>query len=186
MKFLPCFVALAAISAASVPLTAKSVSPREVSLSKVQEDLQTEPIEISVERLALPIKNRNEFQESLIPKDVNKLAGRRVRLVGQMFPTFKQTGLTEFVFAGDIRRESKWYNITSSKIPPVHYLISVRMQEGTTFDFIQRTPIAVEGRLVIEPEFVEGELFNLYQIKNAAVVPTKRQEGFKASIGVGC
>lgn len=178
MKQLPILLALLAIGASGFAIPPKDVPHRTQAIPMV------EPISVSIDELALPIHTRKAFKESEIPKSISALHGKRVRMIGSMYPTWEETGVKEFVFNGDTKR--KFYNVNADiALIPVEYYIFVKMREGTTTSYTQR-PIEIEGRLIVEPIYVEDELNSLYRIEDATIHSGTRQSGFKQSVGIGC
>ncbi len=173
MKCFPLVLAFVAISAAGFAIPPQPVADRHEVLPLV------EPVSISIDDLALPITSRAEFHESKIPKQILQLEGKQVRLIGQMYPTFHETGIKKFLFNGDTRNESR--PSSSSLKMPLQCFINVIMAEGTTATFTFE-PVEITGRLVIKPERLGETVYLIYGIKHATVRPGKRQQGFRKSI----
>ena len=178
MNYLASVFALFAIGASGFAISPKPEVERTKALPLL------EPIAISIDDLALTVHDRKSFKESQIPKQVRRLHGKRVQLIGVMTPTFEETGIREFVFNGDTRRRFCNINAEISLIP-VEYLIPVKMRVGTTTSYTPKS-IQVEGRLIIRPHIVDGELESLYSIEDGTVRPGQRQNGFHLSTGIGC
>jgi hypothetical protein len=184
MKALPVVLTLAALYATSLAVLAKPIPAPKLPSSEIQKSLRTDPIEISIDNLALPIKSRDEFRESLIPKDVLELDGKRVRMIGQMFPEFEKVGLKQFTFNGDTCQ--KTYSMGTIDSAPVQLFIPVNLRKGNTITFTL-APIQIEGQLSIKPIMMEGRLSTLFQIEDAILIPAEREEGFYPSFNIfGC
>ena len=99
-----------------------------------------------------------------LPKWLQELHGRRIRIRGFMFPTFTATGLTQFALARD-------HGICCfDREPKICDIIAVRLAKGQTTDYIDNQPLDVEGIFRIAPEADDSELFQLYRIEDATVL----------------
>ena len=173
MKSLSTILALAVICAASVVLTAKTVPTKKFHAAELQKTLKTEPFEISIDELALPISSEKEFQESLIPKEIAALNGKRVRMIGQMWRRIGDAPVANFMFNGYSQRDTdpleEW---------TVQHFITVSMRKGTKTAATQQA-IEIEGRLVIRPIKFSGIVIYLYHVEDAIVRPSERPKGFR-------
>lgn len=99
------------------------------------------------------------------PEWLEQLDGKRVRVRGFMFPAFQSTGLRGFALARDNQI------CCFGRDPKVYDLVSVRMREGTTTDYIPPTrSFDVEGTFHIRPDVEDGVLWRLYEIHDAKVI----------------
>ncbi|MCA9069699.1 MAG: hypothetical protein KDA84_12285 [Planctomycetaceae bacterium] len=98
------------------------------------------------------------------PGWLEQLDGQRIRIRGFMYPAFQNTGLRGFVLARDNQI------CCFGRDPKVYDLISVRMKEGTTTDYLPNRPFDVEGTFRIHPDPTADLLFGLYQIDDAKVI----------------
>lgn len=141
-------------------------------------------INVELDDLELKIDRKSTFALKDVPTEIRRLHGRRVRLHGYMYPSFKEFGLTKFLFNSETRKKSFLLTTELERVP-VHFLIPVSLRAGTTTDYSQK-PIAVEGRFVIRAEMSEGTLIFVYRIDDATVVGTKPRPGYHSSLGFGC
>ena len=181
MKSLPILVALMAICATSVAVT----SPRKVPTFELRDRFKTEPFNISVDDLELPIRSRAEFKFSVIPDDVMQLNGKRVRMIGQMYnPVIRAAPapISAFVFSGDTQEDGEPVYINNPSNAALHQLLRVHLKKGTTTDEATTGVIQVEGRFTIEVERWNGEILFLYKIEEATIRPANREEGFRPSL----
>lgn len=178
MKSLPILVALMAICATSVAVT----SPRKVPTFELRDRFKTEPFNISVDDLELPIRSRAEFKFSVIPDDVMQLNGKRVRMIGQMFRPLVPREVKEFAFNGDTERETgPALLLLEPYKAPLEYMIMVSLKDGTTTKSTGGV-IQVEGRLSIDAKWSKGEILFLYKIEDATIRPAEREDGFNPSL----
>lgn len=98
------------------------------------------------------------------PEWLKNLHGKRVRLRGFMFPTFKATGLTGFSLARDNGI------CCFGRDPLIYDILEVDLAEGETTDYIEAKAFDVEGVFQIDPEADDTELFQLYRIEDARVL----------------
>lgn len=98
------------------------------------------------------------------PGWLKSLDGKKVRIRGFMYPTYQATGLTAFLIARDngiccfVRQ------------PKVYDIISVKLAEGETSDYIEGRPFDVVGTFHIDPFVEDDELLQLYRIDEARVL----------------
>ncbi len=187
MKSLPAVFALLVIGMTSFAVanrTAPSEQIPKTSLDEVLPPVPQEPVDISIDDLALPIKSRNDYKESVIPKHTWELNGKRVRMIGTMFPPLQDKGIEEFTFVGDSQLVS-FHAHTPFELVPVQCTIQAILPEGETTVFFQGTT-QVEGTLVIKPKFSTGGLYQLYHLEEATIQLGKQKPGFHSSFGVPC
>lgn len=139
-----------------------------------------EPIAISIDDLALPINNRSEYQPTKIPKKVLELNGKRVRIIGQMALSWDQGPITEFVFNGDTKHNTRDYSEALDRLP-LQNVIPVTMRKGTKTRSTHE-PIELTGRLEIDVKRVGNQVLFLYKISDATVRAGEREEGFHPSM----
>ena len=100
-----------------------------------------------------------------LPDWLEALDGQRIRIRGFMLPEFQAEGLRGFILARD--NELCCYG----RAAKVYDLIGVRMAEGTTTNYLPRTPFDVEGVFhIIPPEPEDDVLLRLYEIHDAKVI----------------
>ena len=105
--------------------------------------------EITFDTLKFPIEKDQPFRRELLTTQIWDLVGKKVRIRGYMLPTFKQTGLTEFVLVRD--------NMECCFGPgaALYDCAMVYMVPGKTADFSIR-PVTVTGTFTVE-EFRDFE-----------------------------
>ncbi len=105
--------------------------------------------EITFDTIKFPIEKDQPFRRELLTTQIWDLVGKKVRIRGYMLPTFKQTGLTEFVLVRD--------NMECCFGPgaALYDCIMVYMVPGKTADFSIR-PVTVTGTFSVE-EFRDFE-----------------------------
>lgn len=105
--------------------------------------------EITFDTLKFPIEKDQPFRRELLTTQIWDLVGKKVRIRGYMLPTFKQSGLTEFVLVRD--------NMECCFGPgaALYDCTMVYMVPGKTADFSIR-PVTVTGTFTVE-EFRDFE-----------------------------
>lgn len=103
--------------------------------------------------------------DNYFPDWLNRLDGQRIRIRGFMIPPFQATGLKRFALARDNGI------CCFVRTPKIYDVIDVRMAEGQTTDYIANKPFDVEGIFRIQPDADDGELYKLYKIDEATVIP---------------
>jgi hypothetical protein len=119
--------------------------------------------EITFDDLKLDLKKGKEYDASLLTEKVKQLVGKHVRIRGFLYPSFKQSGITQFVLVYD-------------DCPPVDNCIIVEMVPPNTIDYVVHA-IDVEGifsiRELIAPD---GKVHAIYHMdgKEVRLVPGVR------------
>lgn len=98
------------------------------------------------------------------PKWLKALDGKRVRVRGFMYPTFQETDIPFFVLARDNQI------CCFGRSPKIYDLVEVTLADGVTTDYIQGRPFDVVGIFHIRPEADGDQLWQLYQMTEAAVI----------------
>lgn len=166
MKFAPIVLALVVIC-----VTGFAIPPQPL-LNR------TEAVPISIDDLALPIENPNDFEESFAPPAISNLNGKQLRLIGKIeLPEPSET--CGVVFFGDTRREPK--EILDEGIFPQRGIrLTFNKTQGKLDQFVGAV-VELRGRLVIEPRYGNGILVQVYRIEDATIDFGKQEEGFTNS-----
>jgi len=123
--------------------------------------------ELTFDDIKFEMTKEEPFERKMITDDIEKLAGKRVRIHGYILPSFQQEGLTQFVLVRD--------NMECCFGPGAALFdcIIVNMAEGTSASFTTR-PVAVEGTFKIEilEDPIDSEAVRplaIYQLDGEAV-----------------
>ncbi len=101
-----------------------------------------------------------------------------------MFPTFDETGLTNFIFIPETRRRTTL--AFSSERPPLHSIIPVSIMNGETEDYQER-PFTIEGVFEVRLQEENGKATTIYRLLNARIVEKNiRLRGTPAVVMFGC
>lgn len=109
------------------------------------------------------MKKEERFERRMLTPEIEQLDGQRIRIRGYILPTFRQTGLTQFVLVRD--------NMECCFGPGAALFdaILVEMNAGVSTDFSIR-PVAVEGvfslRELVGPD---GKHLAVYHLQGEAV-----------------
>ncbi|HEY2881159.1 MAG TPA: DUF3299 domain-containing protein [Pirellulales bacterium] len=99
--------------------------------------------DITFDAVKFDMKKEAPFERSMITPAIEKLTNKKIRVRGYIYPSFQQTGITDFVLVRD--------NLQCCFGPSaaLYDCIVVKMDAGKTIDFTTR-PIAVEGVFSID------------------------------------
>lgn len=126
----------------------------------------------------LPIENMKDFEESLIPPAISNLNGKQVRLIGKIeLPEPSES--CGVVFFGDTRRKPK--EILDDGIFPQREIRLTFKESQRKVDQFAGAVVEIRGRLVIEPRYGNGVLYQVYRIEDATINFGKQEEGFTNS-----
>ncbi|TWT90818.1 hypothetical protein Mal64_12150 [Pseudobythopirellula maris] len=107
--------------------------------------------------LVFDIEPDEPFERSMITPEVEALAGRRVRLRGYIYPTMQKHHLKQFVLVRDNQE------CCFGPGAALYDCVLVEMAPGKTASYGIR-PVAVEGRLRIEPLTFDGKTLGVFQM----------------------
>lgn len=113
------------------------------------------------------ILNVINVQEDIVdhfPDWLKQLDGKKIRMRGFMYPTFKAEGLTSFVFTRDTGACCFGPN------PYIFLRAKVKLADDEKTDYIHMTPFDVEGTFRIAPLSDDEGLWQLYRIEDARVL----------------
>ena len=122
-----------------------------------------QPREVSFDDIKFDMEKGAPFTGDLLPKRVTSLEQERIRIRGYILPSFRQTGLAQFVLVRD--------NMECCFGPgaALYDCIVVRMQPGKTADFSIR-PVAVSGVFRLEElRGPDGKHLAIYALDGEAV-----------------
>lgn len=119
--------------------------------------------DIDLEKILNVIKVQDDIVEHF-PDWLKQLDGRKIRMRGFMYPTFKAEGLTSFVFTRDTGA------CCFGPDPYIFLRAKVKLADGEETDYIHMTPFDVEGTFRIVPLSDDDGLWQLYRIEDARVL----------------
>lgn len=150
----------------------KVVEPREIKLLIPEKKFQTvgreRALRVTFDDIdLLKILNMEPVPEnapSLMPDWLKGLDGKKIRLRGFMFPTYRDEGVEIFVFARDNEL------CCFGRSPKMYDVMKVSMKDGVTTDYIEGRPFDVIGTFHIADKAVMASYPKLYSITDAVVI----------------
>lgn len=125
------------------PPPAESDSSRSEAISSAatratSSAVNRKPLELSFDDIKFDIEPGDPFAPEMVPDKIQQYYGKRIRIRGYILPSFKQSGLTQFVLVRD--------NMECCFGPgaALYDCIRVEMEPGKATEFSIR-PVAVEG-----------------------------------------
>ncbi len=108
------------------------------------------------------MKKEDTFKQRMLTEKVKELFDKDIRIRGYILPTFKQSGLTQFVLVRD--------NMECCFGPGAALFdcIVVEMVEGHTAEFSVR-PVTVEGKFSFQKLELDGKLLAIYHLDGVSV-----------------
>ena len=153
-----CGLARAAEPATRAAETSPSAQPAPVRVDK-----KSGLSDITFDTIKFEMVKGGEFKRSMLTKQIEDLTSKPIRIRGYIFPTFQQSGLTQFVLVRD--------NLECCFGPgaALYDCILVDMKEGRSTDYTTR-PITVEGvfdvQEVLDPD---GKHLAIYHLDGETV-----------------
>lgn len=122
--------------------------------------------EITFDTLVLDVRKASDYDATKhLTDQVKGLAGKQVRVRGNIMPGFQVEGIEQFVLERDNLREYGKRDVLQ------HELILAKMAACTTTRFTLR-PVIVEGTFQLrEFKTSEGKILAIYAIDDGRVVP---------------
>ncbi|HEY2838867.1 MAG TPA: hypothetical protein VGJ26_06950 [Pirellulales bacterium] len=118
---------------------------------------------ITFDKIKFEMKSNVDYKPELLTPEVKALDGQNVRIRGFMFPSFKPTGLTEWVLVRDNLQCCFGGNAI------LYDCIIVDMKPGKSTDYTTR-PVAVEGKFNIRDWFdLDGVRRAIYHLDGESV-----------------
>ena len=118
---------------------------------------------ITFDRIKFDLKANADYKPEMLTPEIKALDGKNVRIRGFMFPSFKPTGLTEWVLVRDNLQCCFGGNAI------LYDCIIVDMKPGKSTDYTTR-PVAVEGTLTIKDWFdIDGVRRAIYHLDGESV-----------------
>lgn len=102
--------------------------------------------------------------DKYFPDWLKQLDGKRVVLRGFMYPPYSETGIKRFAFARDNQI------CCFGRNPKIYDLFLVTLKMGVTTNYIANRPFDVAGTFYIDPVDEDGELLQMYEIRDAVVI----------------
>jgi hypothetical protein len=118
---------------------------------------------ISFDRIKFELKANADYKPEMLTPEIKALDGKNVRIRGFMFPSFKPTGLTEWVLVRDNMQCCFGGNAI------LYDCIIVDMKPGKSTDYTTRI-VSVEGKFTIRDWFdLDGVRRAIYHLDGEAV-----------------
>ncbi len=177
-------IVFTAISFSLVAVTFSFVDARSFAdrANVHSQELTPNVIDIEVDQLAISSQRPVPTSPFAIPPEIQWLNDKRIRVRGYMYPTFKGDGITRFGLVGETTHAP--VHMFSDKVR-IHHVLQVVVRLGHKTKYNQE-PIVVEGVLRIAPQWEQGDLVELYEIKDATITRTKPRAGFHSAVHWGC
>jgi hypothetical protein len=115
------------------------------------------PYDKTFDDIRFDMKIGEKFNRSMLTKEIEALAGQRIRIRGYILPTPQQHGIKQFVLVRDNQE------CCFGPGAALYDCILVEMKPGKTADFTIR-PIAVEGTFDVREFVVDGKDLAIYHL----------------------
>lgn len=115
------------------------------------------PYDKTFDDIRFDLKLGEKFKRSMLTKEIEALAGQRIRIRGYILPTPQKHGIQQFVLVRDNQE------CCFGPGAALYDCILVEMKPGTTADFTIR-PIAVEGTFDIREFVIDGKDLAIYHL----------------------
>ncbi len=146
-------MASAANSSAAKPRPRLQPGAKTVALTRAGD----RPYDKTFDNLRFNMTPGGPFHRSMLTKEIEALAGQRIRIRGYILPTPQKSGITTFVLVRDNQE------CCFGQGAALYDCILVDMNKGTTAEYSIR-PIAVEGIFEIREFVVGGKHMAIYHL----------------------
>lgn len=148
-------------SALAMPYLAQAQSAG--TAPSVEASRDQEPRDITFDDLTFEMEKGGAFERSLLTPKINELDGARIRLRGFIRPSYKQSGISKFVFVRDNQE------CCFGPGAALYDCVLVELADEQTTDYTVR-PIRLVGEFFLK-EFKgpDGKIWAIYRMRNAHV-----------------
>lgn len=154
--------AAAPAAAASEPKAVTTTAPRPKlrpgSKTKVLDRAGDRPYDKTFDDIRFEMETGTKFRRSMLTKEIEALAGQKIRIRGYILPTPQQHGIKQFVLVRDNQE------CCFGPGAALYDCILVEMKPGNTANFTIR-PIAVEGTFDVRPFTVDDKDLAIYHME---------------------
>ncbi len=117
---------------------------------------------VTFDDIKFEMKKEEKFKQRMLTEKVTGLFDKDIRIRGYILPTFKQSGLTQFVLVRDNQE------CCFGPKAALYDCIIVHMTEGHTAEFSTR-PVTVEGKFSFQKLEIDGTLLAIYHLDGVSV-----------------
>lgn len=155
--------AVESTSNAAQSATAATASAPQAEQPAAAPVVDTAVRNITFDKIKFDLKANADYKPEMLTPEIKALDGRNVRIRGFMFPSFKPTGLTEWVLVRDNLQCCFGGNAI------LYDCIIVDMKPGKSTDYTTR-PVAVEGTFTVRDWFdTDGVRRAIYHLDGESV-----------------
>jgi len=142
-------------------------------------------IQVEWSELRFAVKEGAAFDVQQFPQAIRDLAGRQVRIRGYFHDgQLRNRDLEKFLLIGEVDFPALGVKLGPFPPDPSRWL-RVSMAAGRRAQFVNG-PVAVTGRLELEPVEVDGEVWCVFHIVADSVEPVPTRAGYHPAIVNGC
>lgn len=121
------------------------------------------PLELTFDDLSFEMQPDEKFDRSMLTDQINSYHDQTIRLRGFIRPSFRQDGITKFVFVRDNKE------CCFGPGAALYDCVLVKLAKGKETEFTVR-PIVVEGNFYLkEYRGPDGKVWSIYRIKNGRI-----------------
>lgn len=138
--------------------------PETISFSKSKKKVDpSKTNEMTFDDIKFDMEKGTKFSRSMLTPEIESYDGATVRLRGYIRPSFRQTGLTKFVFVRDNKE------CCFGPGAAIFDCVLVELEKGRKTDYTVR-PVTVEGSFFLK-EFKgpDGKIWAIYRMKKGKV-----------------
>lgn len=116
--------------------------------------------ELTFDDLSFEMKKGTKFERTMLTETINSYHNSTVKLRGYIRPSFKQSGLTKFIFVRDNKECCFGGNAA------IFDNVLVKLAKGTKTDFTVR-PVTIEGKMYLkEYKGPDGRVWSIYRMSD--------------------
>jgi hypothetical protein len=144
--------------------TAQELLVTPVAFAETTEESSDAAKSVTFDDIKFEMKKDEKFKQKMLTEKITGLFDKNIRIRGYILPSFKQTGLTQFVLVRD--------NMECCFGPgaALYDCIIVQMVEGHTANYSVR-PVTVEGKFSFQKleDPIDGALRAIYHLDGVSV-----------------
>lgn len=147
-----------------------SIAPAGACLSQTSSQTSatqdTKNFDLTFDNLKFEMEKGGKFEREMLTDEINSYHSGTVKIRGYIRPSFKQSGLEQFIFVRDNKE------CCFGPGAAIFDCVLVKLEKGVTTDYTTR-PITIEGKFIIK-EYYGGagkdrKVWAIYRMSNARV-----------------
>ncbi len=142
------------------PSTTPKTSQQQTSA--VSKDNSLQSYDLSFDDLKFEMEKGGNFDRTMLTEQINSYHGATISIRGFILPSYKEKGLTKFVFVRDNKE------CCFGPGAALYDCVLVRLEKGLKADYTVR-PVTIEGKFALKVYKIGGDVMAIYRMTDTKV-----------------